>query len=179
MYKEFQLTFHLLSSITISITGPIANLLEFLEGKTAVGGSSGDDMDVDSDEQKDPKEEVPLLPPEAFIHNRADKLTEDGGASPAGTILVSEGLSGKILPLFVCPFNFYLKYSTIIQFLVENSICEKNAIFGYAHYFHRFSLSFLQQQMLWQRTFDIKYFAILWKKKSVPRSETIADTTCS
>ena len=118
------MTFHLLSSITISITGPIANLLEFLEGKTAVGGSSSDDMDVDSDEQQDPKEEVPLLPPEAFIHNRADKLTEDGGASPAGTILVSEGLGGKILPLFVCPFNFYLKSSTIFfRYLFCNNKC--------------------------------------------------------
>ena len=64
--------------------------VEFLEGKTADSASSADDMDVDSDDQKDVQEEAPLLPPEAFLHNRADRLKEDGGASPAGNVFVSK-----------------------------------------------------------------------------------------
>ena len=60
--------------------------VEFLEGKPTDAPSSGDDMDVDSDEQQDG--EAPLLPPEAFLHNRADRLKEEGNASPAaGNVL--------------------------------------------------------------------------------------------
>ena len=63
-------------------------LEEFFEGKTTDATSSGDDMDVDSDDQQVSKEEAPLLPPEAFVHNRADRLQENGSASPPGACLV-------------------------------------------------------------------------------------------
>ena len=64
----------------------LISFLEFLEGKTTDATSSGDDMDVDSDDQQESKEETPLLPPEAFVHNRADRLKENGGASPSGKV---------------------------------------------------------------------------------------------
>ncbi len=59
-----------------------------MEGKTTDAASSDDDMDVDSDDEKDAQEEAPLLPREAFLHNRADRLKEDGGASPAGNVFM-------------------------------------------------------------------------------------------
>ena len=43
-------------------------------------------MDVDSDDEQDAQEATPLLPREAFLHNRADRLKEDGGTSPAGNV---------------------------------------------------------------------------------------------
>ena len=57
-----------------------------MEGKTGEDNASGEDMEVESNEQQDNEEDTPLLPPEAFIHNKADRLKDDGGSSPAGYV---------------------------------------------------------------------------------------------
>ncbi|XP_028416445.1 formin-binding protein 4-like [Dendronephthya gigantea] len=58
-------------------------LEEFFEGKAGDNVTSGDDMDVESDEQQDLHGPKSLLPPEAFLPNQADRLVEEGSASPA------------------------------------------------------------------------------------------------
>ena len=62
--------------------------VEFFEGKTGDDVASGDDMDVESDELQDLQGEKSLLPPEAFLPIRTDRLIEEGSASPDGNVSV-------------------------------------------------------------------------------------------
>ena len=51
--------------------------LEFLEGKPCDAGLSGDDMDVDNERDQETSGDTTLLPPEAFEHNRSDRITDE------------------------------------------------------------------------------------------------------
>ncbi|XP_046861631.1 formin-binding protein 4-like [Xenia sp. Carnegie-2017] len=71
-------------------------LEEFLEGKPCDAGLSGDDMDVDNERDQETSGDTTLLPPEAFEHNRSDRITDEKTLkkvdAPEGNVKVDNGV---------------------------------------------------------------------------------------